>query len=136
MVPLGAQPSLMVFVRLDPNAGSLLVTANQDDATVYLNNYEYWRKTKDGQLKIANLPVGPITIRLAKWLYDVEPFSVKTEIRKGEELHLDFKLFTFCKISDNPNNSVNASLIITEGRKPSPEVSYFICSGNVKTDLI
>ena len=90
LVPLNAQPSLLIFARFDPNSGSLVVKSNEDGATVYLNNYEYWRKTKDGELRIANLPVGPLTVRVAKWLFDAEPFSVKTAIRKGEELALDF----------------------------------------------
>ena len=92
IAPLGSQPVLLVFVRFDPNAGSLLVKSNEDGATIYLNNYEYWKKIKDGKVEIKNLPVGPMLVRVAKWQFNATPLSIQSEIRKGEQTELSFQL--------------------------------------------
>ncbi len=92
IAPLGSQPVLLLFVRFDPNAGSLLVKSNEEDASVYLNNGEYWKKIKSGKVEIKNLPVGPMQVRVAKWQFNATPLSIKTEIKKGEQTELSFQL--------------------------------------------
>ena len=117
---LGSQPVLLLFVRFDPNLGGLLVKSNEDDATLFLNDNEYWQKTKKGKLEIKNLGVGPILVRLAKWQFTASPLVVKVEIKKGEQTELTFQL-TRNTVAAPPNPArIELPPALRENPKPLP----------------
>lgn len=88
---IGPNPALSAFLKLDVNAGTLVVTTGEDDAIVYLNGREYPRRTRDGQIRIPFLDVRDYTVRVEKRGY--EPVEgQRATIRKGEETRLAFDL--------------------------------------------
>ena len=58
-------PTLTVYVKSDPNAGTAIVMTGQDDVEVFINNLSYRRKTDRGQVRVP-LKVGEYTIRVHK----------------------------------------------------------------------
>lgn len=83
-------PMLTVFLKSDLNVGTLIVsTGDQDNATVFLNGKEYRRKTQRGQVRIQTL--GAVTVKVAKDGFQPEQ-EQRAEIKKGEEVRLEFKL--------------------------------------------
>ena len=84
-------PAMTVFVKSDPNAGTMLVLAGQDDAEVYLNDKLYKRTTVHGQLRIPSVKVGTYVVRVHKTGFlDVPPEVVR--VSKGEEARAEFHL--------------------------------------------
>ncbi len=90
VVGFGPAPVLTAFLKLDLNAGTLVVVTGEDDVKVFLNGKEYRRTTKRGQLRIL-LGVRRYAVRVAKdgFLAEAEQ---SVEIAKGEETKLEFKL--------------------------------------------
>ena len=84
-------PSLTVFVKSDPNAGSLLVIAGEDGADVIVNNKPYRRKTEHGQVRIPSLKVGDYAVQAKKQGY-VDPPAQTVHVKKGEEARVEFHL--------------------------------------------
>ena len=86
-----AAPAMTIFVKSDPNAGTMLVLAGQDDAEVYLNDKLYKRTTVHGQLRIPSVKVGTYVVRVHKnGFLDVAPEVVR--VSKGEEARAEFHL--------------------------------------------
>ncbi|MGA3018120.1 MAG: PEGA domain-containing protein [Bryobacteraceae bacterium] len=85
----GAAPMLTAFLKTDVNAGTLIVSAGQDDVRVFLNDKEYRRPTQRGQLRIQTL--GKVTVRVAKSGFQDEPAQT-VEVKKGAEVRLQFDL--------------------------------------------
>lgn len=84
-------PAMTVFIKSDPDAGSLLIIAGQDDAQVFVNDKPYKRMTEHGQLRIPNLKVGEYIIRVHKpGFVDAAPTVI--HIIKGEESRAEFQL--------------------------------------------
>jgi hypothetical protein len=86
-----SSPALTVYVKSDPNAGSLLVAAGEDGADISIDGQHYRRKTERGQLRIPNLKVGPHTVKISKpGFMDLPAQTV--QIKKGEEAKVEFHL--------------------------------------------
>jgi len=85
----GAAPMLTAFLKTDVNAGTLIVSAGQDDVRVFLNDKQYRRPTQRGQLRIQTL--GKVTVRVAKSGFEDEPAQT-VEVKKGAEVRLQFDL--------------------------------------------
>ena len=85
----GAAPMLTAFLKTNVNAGTLIVSAGQDDVRVFLNNKEYRLPTQRGQLRIQTL--GKVTVRVAKSGFQDEPAQT-VEVKKGAEVRLQFDL--------------------------------------------
>ena len=85
----GTTPMLTAFLKSDVNAGTLIVSAGQDDVRVFLNDKEYRRRTQRGQLRIQTL--GKVTVRVAKNGFLDQPPQT-AEVKKGEEVRLQFVL--------------------------------------------
>jgi len=86
-----AAPAMTIFVKSDPNTGTMLVLAGQDDAEVYLNDKLYKRMTVRGQLRIPGVKVGAYVVRVHKsGFLDVPPEIVR--VSKGEEARAEFHL--------------------------------------------
>ena len=85
----GAAPMLTAFLKTDVNAGTLIVSAGQDDVRVFLNDKEYRRRTERGQVRIQTL--GKVAVRVAKSGFQDEPAQT-VEVKKGAEVRLQFDL--------------------------------------------
>jgi PEGA domain len=85
-----AAPTLTVYVKSDPNAGTAVIIAKQDGADVYINDKLYRRKTEAGQLRVP-LKVGEYTIRVHKAGF-IDPPPETIEVKKAEETAVNFRL--------------------------------------------
>lgn len=83
-------PALTVYVKSDPNAGTVVVNAAQDGADVYINDALYRRKTDRGQVRIP-LKVGDYTIRVHKTGF-IDPPPKSVTVKKAEETAVNFRL--------------------------------------------
>jgi len=83
-------PALTVYVKSDPNAGTVIVMTGQDNVDVFINNLPYRRKTDRGQVRIP-LKVGQYTIRVHKPGF-IDPPPQTVAVKKAEESAVEFKL--------------------------------------------
>ncbi len=83
-------PALTVYVKSDPNAGTVVVMAGQDGADVFVNEKPYRRKTDRGQVRIP-LKVGEYMIRVHKAGF-IDPPPETVEVKKAEETAVEFRL--------------------------------------------
>ena len=83
-------PTLTVYVKSDPNAGTVVVMTGQDGADVYIDDALYRRKTEQGQVRIP-LKVGKYTIRVHKAGF-IDPPPEVVEVKKAEEAAMQFRL--------------------------------------------
>jgi hypothetical protein len=83
-------PVLTVYVKSDPNVGTVVVMAGQDGTDVYIDNLLYRRKTDHGQLRIP-LKVGSYQIRVHKAGF-VDPPPIPVQVKKSEETPAQFAL--------------------------------------------
>ncbi|HEX4808955.1 MAG TPA: hypothetical protein VH325_08500 [Bryobacteraceae bacterium] len=84
-------PALTVYVKSDPNAGTVVVVAGEDNADVYINDKLYRRKTDRGQIRIPNLRVGTYVIRVHKQGF-IDPPPQTVDVRKAEETRVPFRM--------------------------------------------
>lgn len=84
-------PTLTAYVKSDPNAGTVVITAGQDGADVYVNDKLYRRKTDRGQVRIPNLNVGEYTVRVHKQGF-IDPPPETVQVKKAEETAVEFHL--------------------------------------------
>ena len=84
-------PALTVFVKSDPNTGSLVVVAGEDGADVLLNGKPYRRKTVRGELRIPSVKVGDYAVQVKKAGF-IDPKPQDVQVKKGEEARLEFHL--------------------------------------------
>lgn len=83
-------PALTVYVKSDPNAGTVVVLTGQDGVDVFINEKSYRRKTDRGQVRIP-LKVGKYTIRVHKPGF-IDPPPETVEVKKAEEAAVEFRL--------------------------------------------
>ena len=84
-------PALTVYIKSDPNAGTVVIVAGQNDAEVYINDLLYKRRTDRGQIRVPNLKVGTYTVRVHKPGF-VDPAPQTLIVRKAEETRAEFHL--------------------------------------------
>lgn len=85
-----AAPSLTVYVKSDPNAGTVVINAKEDGADIYIDGKLYRRRTQAGQLRIP-LKVGDYMIRVHKAGF-IDPPPATVAVKKAEETAVNFKL--------------------------------------------
>lgn len=83
-------PTLTLYIKADPNAGTVVVSAGQDEADVFINDKLYRRRTDRGQVRVP-LKVGEYTIRVHKAGF-IDPPPQTVQVKKAEESPLEFKL--------------------------------------------
>jgi hypothetical protein len=88
---VGPAPALDVIVYSDLAVGSLLVTTNEDDALVLIDNKPYPRKTKQGKITIPGLTTKAHTVRVTKDGF-TDAGAQTVEVKKGQEARLQFPL--------------------------------------------
>lgn len=84
-------PALTVFVKSDPNTGSLVVVVGVDGADVLLNGKPYRRKTERGELRIPSVKVANYAVQVKKAGF-TDPKPQNVQVKKGEEARLEFHL--------------------------------------------
>jgi hypothetical protein len=84
-------PTATAYLKLDLDAGTLVVQTGEDDVQVFVDNREMKQRTKRGQLRLPNLEVRKYKVRIAKNGF-LEVGEQEVEIRKGEETRVVFKL--------------------------------------------
>lgn len=83
-------PALTVYVKSDPNVGTVVVMAGRDGVNVFINDKPYRRTTVQGQLRIP-LKAGEYTIRVHKDGF-TDPPPQTAEVKKAEETAVEFSL--------------------------------------------
>ncbi|MGH9621162.1 MAG: hypothetical protein ACRD45_15835, partial [Bryobacteraceae bacterium] len=83
-------PALTVYVKSDPNTGTIVLVTHQDKAEVFLNSVLYRRRTSRGQLRIP-LKAGEYTIRVHKVGF-IDPPPETVSVKRDEETALAFSL--------------------------------------------
>ncbi len=83
-------PTLTVYVKSDPNAGTAIVMTGQDGAQVFINDLPYRRTTDRGQVRVP-LKVGEYTIRVHKPGF-IDPPPQTVAVKKAEESAVEFRL--------------------------------------------
>jgi hypothetical protein len=83
-------PALTVYVKSDPNAGTVVVITGQDGVEVYINDLLYRRRTDRGQVRIP-LKVGEYTIRAHKAGF-IDPPPADVVVKKAEEAPVEFRM--------------------------------------------
>jgi hypothetical protein len=83
-------PALTVYIKSDPNAGTVVVMAGQDGVTVSIDGKPYRRLTSQGPLRIP-LRVGEYTITAHKKGF-IDPPPQTVEVKKAEESAVEFSL--------------------------------------------
>ncbi|MEX2303389.1 MAG: PEGA domain-containing protein [Bryobacterales bacterium] len=86
----GQAPLLAAFVNSDRNVGSLRVITGEDDVEIFLNGTPYRRKTARGRRLIYLYP-NKFEVRVEKEGFRSPAVQI-AEIRKGEEVQLEFEL--------------------------------------------
>ncbi|MBI1352777.1 MAG: protein kinase [Acidobacteria bacterium] len=87
----GPRPRLAVMVSSDLPTGTLYVSANEDDAVVYLNGEPYARrKVYRGRVRIDPMP-GKIKVSVRKPGF-LEPAEQEVTVQKGRVSRVEFKL--------------------------------------------
>jgi hypothetical protein len=87
----GPAPTLTAFLKLDINAGTLVVVTEENDVEVSLNGRPLRGGTRDGMRRIAGLPVADYTVSVSKPGYEAPP-PQQVAVRKGEETRVEFRL--------------------------------------------
>ena len=85
----GPAPMLTAFFKSDLNIGTLIVSTGENDVHVFINNKETSRRTTRGQVRIQ--AIGKVSVRVAKDGFEAPPPQT-TEVKKGDETRLEFKL--------------------------------------------
>ncbi len=83
-------PVLTVFIKSDPNAGTVTIIAKQDNVSIFIDDKPYRRMTENGQLRIP-LRAGDYVIRVHKDGF-VDPPPQPVTVKKAEESELSFTL--------------------------------------------
>jgi hypothetical protein len=116
-------PALTVYVKSDPNTGTLVLMTGQDGVEVYIDNSLYRRKTDRGPLRIP-LKVGSYKIRVHKDGF-VDPAPLPVEVKKSEETPLQFKL--------EPAPVVTSPILTAPPTPPAPPTPQTVQSAEPKT---
>ena len=116
-------PALTVYVKSDPNTGTLVLMTGQDGVEVYIDNGLYRRRTDRGPLRIP-LKVGSYKIRVHKAGF-VDPAPLPVEVKKSEETALQFKL--------EPAPAVTSPILAGPPAPAAPSMPETVQSGEPKT---
>lgn len=116
VVGLAPAPVLSAYLKLDIDAGTMVVLTGEDEVSVFVDGQERRRKTSGGQLRIAGLPVKKYTVRVVKnGFLDVAEQTV--EIRKGEETRVAFQMKSRPRVASlQLAGAVPGSVVLLDGQ--------------------
>ena len=109
VVTFGPAPMLTAFLKSDINAGTLVIVAGVDDASVFLNGREQRMKTQHGQMRISYL--GPATVRVAKSGFQ-EVSEQKVTVKKGDETRVEFTLKPLPRFASLHIRNANPGILV------------------------
>ncbi|WP_321476576.1 protein kinase [uncultured Paludibaculum sp.] len=86
-------PIVQAFVlgKTEAGMGTILVKAGEDNATVTINGYPHYLKTRQGQVRLVSLKPGQYKIALNKDGFEV-PTPQNVEVKPGQEAVIEFKM--------------------------------------------
>jgi hypothetical protein len=88
-----------VLGKSDAGMGVVLVSANEDNATVTINDkYPYYRKTRGGVARVSNLKPGKYSLRLSKEGFETTPLQ-EVEVVAGQEAKVQFTLKAVARLA-------------------------------------
>ena len=87
----GVNPALTAFLKLDVNAGTLVVVTGEDDVVVSVNGKPQRRRTRNGRLRLPQLSIGQYRVAVSKEGFEHAPEQI-VEIRKGAETRAAFEM--------------------------------------------
>lgn len=115
IVRFGPNPSLNAFLKLDINAGTLVVLTGEDKARVVLDGREIRRESQHGQLRLPMLPVHEYNVTVVKEGFEPVP-PKKVMIRKGEEAKVEFHLKPLPKVASlHLTNATPGAMVLLDG---------------------
>lgn len=93
-------PMLTAYLKLDLNAGTLVVSTGEEGVSVLLNGRVIpgTKTQRRGSLRIPALPVREYAVKVAKEGFQDVP-AQKVQIRKGEETLVEFKMAPVPKVA-------------------------------------
>lgn len=94
-------PGTFAFImpKTDSEGGIIVVTANEDNASITVNGYAHPYKTRNGLARLAITKPGKYTIKIAREGYEVSPPQVEVEVVKGQEVKAAFTLKAVVKMA-------------------------------------
>ncbi len=87
----GKAPGINLVVNSNRNFGTLVIQANEDNATVSIDGKKYARLTSSRELSI-QAEAKQHTIRVAKEGYKVDPPEIHAQLKKGDQFQARFNL--------------------------------------------
>jgi len=99
---LGDNPAMMVDLISDRPVGNLLVSADQDDAEVFVDGTDKGR-TKNGGLRVSNLTAKQHVVTLVKDGYHSEPDARTVNVVKGSEITAELRLLANAPSETEPS---------------------------------
>jgi eukaryotic-like serine/threonine-protein kinase len=84
-IEIGTSPRLTVFLDSDRKVGTLVLSTNEDNYQIFLNDKERRSQIKQGHTRIENLDVGTYVVRVSKPGYASDPPQLSVQIRKGQD---------------------------------------------------
>ncbi len=114
LIGLGAQPAVTAFLKLNINAGTIVVNTGEDNVKVLVNDRETKRLTKSGQMRLPGMPVGTYNIKVVKDGFNQEA-SQKVEVKRGEEARVEFKMRAIPRLATlRVHGAAPATLIVLD----------------------
>jgi len=115
LIGLGAQPAVTAFLKLNINAGTIVVTTGEDDVKVLVNGVATKRPTQHGQMRLPGMPVGKYTIKVVKDGFNEEQ-PQKVEVKRGEEARVEFKLHAIVRLASlRMRGAIPGASIVLDG---------------------
>ena len=90
-IAVGSGPTLDVLLSSDRNVGTLLVLADQDNASVIVDDGAYRGRTRRGEIRISNVSAGRHSVLVSKNGF-IPVVRQMVDIRKGEDTALTIAL--------------------------------------------
>lgn len=87
----GPAVSVFLLAKAAPGTGSILVTVNEDNASVTINGYPHYLKTKKGIVRLAGLKPATYKLQVTKDGFET-PSAQDVEVKAGEEAGVSFQL--------------------------------------------
>jgi hypothetical protein len=112
-----------VMPKADSEGGIVVVTANEDNASISVNGYPHPYKTRNGMARLMIGKPGKYTIKIARDGYEVTPPQVEVEVVKGQEVKAAFTLKAVVKMAKLALSGVAAGAQVVVDGNPGGTVN-------------
>jgi hypothetical protein len=132
-------PDINLVVNSNRNFGALVIEANEENATVFIDGKRYPRLTSRGQLSIP-AEAKQHRIRVAKEGYKVDPPEIRAELKKGDQFEARFNLVAqparLIVSSQLPGAAVRIDGSLAGAVKPDGSFSAQVTPGNHQIEFM